>query len=222
MPRSILSLFARKATGTPKLRWQGPAPDLAAWYSDKDFTTDWLTRDLDSWLAALDQFKGRPAKVLDIGSYEGRSAVTFLEMLPNAHVVSMDQFAFADKELAVAVEARFDKNMEGYGERIRKIKGPAAATLDDLRKQKEAFDVIYADAGKARDWVFALSALAWPLLKVGGVIIWDDLKWGRDKPSAERPGDAILLFAEAFAPSLEVLHNDRQLIARKTSEWPNL
>ena len=222
MPRSFLSRLKRKAVGTPTLEWHGPAPDLSAWYGDKDFTTNWLTRDLDSWLAALAPFKDRPARVLDVGSYEGRSAVTFLELLPKAHVVSVDQFVFAEMDKGAAIEARFHKNTEGYGERIRQIKGPAAATLDDLRKQKQTFDVIYADAGKARDWVFALSALAWPLLKAGGIIIWDDLRWGRDRPSAEKPGDAILLFAEAFAPSLEVLHKDKQLIARKTNEWPNV
>jgi predicted O-methyltransferase YrrM len=118
------------------------------------------------------------------------------------------------------VEQRFDRNLAQFGDRVTKIKGGAAPVLDRMRAGGNTFDIIYLDAGKRRDWVFALSALAWPLLRVGGVLIWDDLRWGRGKPDDERPESAIQLFRSAFSSCLEILHEDRQMIVRKKAEWP--
>jgi hypothetical protein len=102
----------------------------------------------------------------------------------------------------------------------------AIAALNGLSDRR--FDVIYLDAAKSPHNAFAQSALAWPLLKVGGVIIWDDLLWEGPSEwepairSGEGPGRGILLFCSTFKPCLKVLHKGYQLIARKTDEWPPL
>lgn len=212
-------------TGRPRLCFDGPRPDIATWFEGKSFTTDWLGSKLDPWLVALAPFREVPARVLELGAFEGRSAIAFLEYLPQSHVSSVDRFVFVTKHVngsdGLTVEGRFDANLKSYGPRITKIKGSVLSVLDDLTRSRSRFDVIYIDAGKQRDSVFANTAAAWPLLKVDGIMIWDDLDWGSDLPSAERPGDAIRLFARTFAPCLEVLHERSQLIARKTSDWPS-
>jgi predicted O-methyltransferase YrrM len=93
-----------------------------------------------------------------------------------------------------------------------------AAALEML--SGKSFDVIYLDAEKTRHGAFAHSALAWPLLKFGGILIWDDLLWEEQRPHDQRPGPGIELFRSTFKSCLSVLHQDWQLIARKTREWP--
>lgn len=189
-------------------------PDISPWFAGKDFTSDWITKKLDAWFEVLGPIKGQPLSALEVGSYEGRSAVALLEYMPRCHLTCVD--AFFDPE----TEKRFDHNLAPYGDRLIKLKGRAAAALDTLQSNNRRFDVIYLDCGKTRAGVFALSALAWPLLKPQGVLIWDDLRWGRDRPPAERPGPAIELFRDTFCPCMSVLHQGRQLIVRKTAEWP--
>jgi hypothetical protein len=201
------------------------APDPELWFADKEFTSDWLSNKLWPWFSALHHLRGRPVKVLDVGSYEGRSAIAFLSYLPQSHVTCIDTFGLEDvtarHDHGGTVECRFDRNVSCYGERVTKIRDRAANALDLLRVSQSMFDVIYLDAGKGRDWYFALTALAWPLLRNDGILIWDDLKWGYDKPSKDRPGDAIRLYHAAYSSCLDILHEDRQLIARKTQDWPN-
>lgn len=195
---------------------EAPAPRFDAWFAGKEFTTDWVTRKLPSWLAALDGIrqKSDTVHVLEVGSYEGRSAVAFLEMMPQCRITAIDTFPKED------IEERFDRNLSGYGDRCRKIKARAIGALDSLRQEGASFDIIYLDAGKVPDDTFVQSALAWSMLRQGGVLIWDDLTWKRDNPAHERPATAIELFAKAFGPALEELHRGQQLIVRKTASWP--
>jgi predicted O-methyltransferase YrrM len=199
-------------------------PDYSAWFEGKEFSTDWLSSKIIPWFTALQAWRDAPAEVLEVGSYEGRSAIVFLSYMPAAHVTCVDTFKLEDVtagiDLGQVVEQRFDANLLPFGDRLTKIKGAAAGALDQLRAEGKSYDVIYLDAGKKRDGVFGMSALAWPLLRVGGVLIWDDLKWGAGKADKDRPESAIRLFCSAFSDAVEVLHDDRQMIVRKSSDWP--
>jgi predicted O-methyltransferase YrrM len=184
------------------------------WFEDKEFTSDWTTNRFPHWFPALTPFRDQAVQVLDVGSFEGRSSIVFLEYLPVSTVTTIDIFWDAE------IEGRFDRNLASYADRVRKIKGRAAHVLDDFCAKGRKFDVIYLDAAKMRDEVFAQSALAWPLLKVGGVLIWDDLLWERERPAEERPEYGIRHFCAAFADSLNILHDGYQMIAIKTHDWP--
>lgn len=186
---------------------------VQSWFSGKDLSTDWLTGKLPYWFMALEKFEARQVSVLEVGAFEGRSTIAFLEMLPQARVTAID--VFPDD-----TEAKFDKNTEPYGERCRKYNGRALGILDRMNGQDRKFHVIYLDASKKRQNVLALSVAAWPLLRINGIMIWDDFKWKPDKDDAERPESAIKLFCEAFAPCLTILHNDKQMMIRKDAEWP--
>jgi hypothetical protein len=189
------------------------------WFADKEFTSDWLSDRLPYWAPALAEFRKAEARVLDIGSFEGRSAIAFLEMLPRSHVTTVDSFGQPE------IEARCRKNLSPYGHRVEIIKMGAAAAMEKL---SGSFDVIYLDAAKTQEGAFAHSILAWPLLQLGGVIIWDDLYWQAvENPNewdnalpGQGPGPGIFLFYETFKGCLSLLSLKSQLIARKTREWP--
>lgn len=209
----------------PRLKPAKVIPNTEEWFNDKEFTTDWLSPKLGPWFSVLEPLRNKPVDVLDVGSYEGRSAIAFLSYLPLSRVTCVDTFDLPGIGTHIddtnAVESRFDRNVAAYGQRLTKIKDRAANALDRLGVKKAKYDVIYLDAGKGRDWLFTLSALAWPLLRTGGILIWDDLRWGRDKPGHLRPGEGIRLFCATFSDCLDILHEDRQMIARKTADWPD-
>jgi len=54
------------------------------------------------------------------------------------------------------------------------------------------------------------------LLKIGGVLIFDDYRWFKTAPRVKRPGYAIDVFHEFFGGQFEMIHNQSQFILRKT------
>jgi predicted O-methyltransferase YrrM len=206
------------------MRDDAPAPQ---WLAGKDFTNDWQSRHIPTWTRALHKFRNQPVAVLEIGSFEGLSAVAFLELLPRCRITCVDPFAGYENRATFAhlfahdYESRFDQNLAPYRDRFEKIKARSVPTLDALRREGRHFDVIYIDGSHERQDVLSDSILAWPLLKVGGVLIWDDYQWEhKTLPPDQRPEQAIDLFRSMFAPCFKELHRGYQLIGEKQSLWP--
>jgi predicted O-methyltransferase YrrM len=186
------------------------------YFTGKDFSSDWLIRHIPHLKAVLEMKCDSPNMVLEIGSYEGRSAVFFLQYLPLSHVTCIDCWLESD------YEARFDKNLAPFAGRFRKLKDYSVPAIHKLLLEKESYDVIYIDGGHDRNTVFCDTVLSWPLLKIGGILIWDDWQWEKELQSEQRPEHAIDLFYVLFRPCLRELHRDYQLIAEKMAEWPSV
>ena len=90
------------------------------WFADKDFTTDWTSGNFTTWRRALSPLRNEPLRILEIGSWEGRSAVFFLNFFPRATIVCIDTFGGTPEEDYVydglreqirGVEDQFDRNL---------------------------------------------------------------------------------------------------------------
>jgi predicted O-methyltransferase YrrM len=147
--------------------------------------------------------------VLEIGSQEGRSAVLWLEFFPGAHLTCVDFFSGEAAE-------RFDRNLAGYGTRVRKIAGTSIKALGLLREEKAVFDFIYIDGSHQRDEVMIDCLGAWHLLREGGVMLMDDYTWMPDNPEAQRVASAVDAFL-AWHPEAEVIDKSHQVAVRKRS-----
>ena len=79
-----------------------------------------------------------------------------------------------------------------------------------------SFDIIYVDGGHAAQTVFAQAAITWQLLKIGGVLIFDDYQWRKGKwPIDLRPEMVIDTFLTAYSQELELLNRQRNVFVRK-------
>jgi hypothetical protein len=193
--------------------------EMEKWFSDKQLTLTKNSGKFRFWQKALERYQDKSCDVLEVGSYEGRSAIVFLELLPKCQLTAIDVFANP------VIEARFDSNLSSFGARICKIKARAAQALDTFLADRKAFDVIFIDTGKRWQVAYVYSSFVWPLLNVGGTLIWDDLKWrrkGEENDLDAGPGWGIAMFVQQFSGCLEIEHAGSQLIVRKTKEWPNL
>lgn len=189
--------------------------EVSRWFEGKEFTTDWVSRKINRWARYMARFRQRQVQVLEVGSYEGRSAVFLLNYLPQAKLTCIDLFP-------QPLNTRFDRNTAEFGpERLTKITGSAIAILDQLAGEKRRFHLIYLDAGKRRDHVLAMSLIAWPLLRANGVLIWDDYDWGPSKPPEERPHDAIDYFLSLHKDQLEILWQKGQVFVKKLEPATN-
>src|SRR5947209_6894232 len=92
----------------------------------------------------------------------------------------------------------------------------AVPTLDALGVKGRRFDVIYIDGSHRHDDILVDSLLAWPLLRVGGLMMFDDYRGGGDWPAKARPRHAIESFL-ALHCEHRVVHARYQLYAVKTA-----
>ena len=179
------------------------------------FTADYVSTHAPNWKRLLEEYRDRPrVRMLEIGSYEGRSAVWFLANVlthATASLVCIDIFARA------AYALRFDHNIRvsGVGHKVTKLKGPSQDLLTTL--PRDHFDVIYIDGWHEAASVLKDAVLSWQRLKPGGVMIFDDYLWDLHKPVRDRPQIAIDVFLDSIAGKYQVLLKDYQVAIRKRS-----
>ncbi|WP_352557743.1 class I SAM-dependent methyltransferase [Mesorhizobium caraganae] len=61
-----------------------------------------------------------------------------------------------------------------HADRVTKIRDFSLRALIRLRQAGAEFDLVYVDGCHERESVMMDSVLAWGMLKLGGMLIWDD------------------------------------------------
>jgi hypothetical protein len=56
---------------------------VCPWFFDKDLTEDWVSHNFELWAELLGGMIGQRLEVLEIGSFEGRSGIFWLEFFPS-------------------------------------------------------------------------------------------------------------------------------------------
>jgi hypothetical protein len=197
--------------------------DAAGWYEGKSFTADWTTWHFPRWAQLLATYRGREARILEIGSWEGRSALFFLNYLPQARLTCIDPWTgnfehAVDPHFAALVpdsERRFDGNVAAFANRVEKIKGASSAVLPRLGVDNRKFDAIYVDGSHLAADVFADGALAWPLLARGGLMIFDDYEWYGFEDVTQNPKLGIDAFLAAYDGDYGMIDRGYQIVIRK-------
>ncbi|WP_165226904.1 class I SAM-dependent methyltransferase [Aquisphaera insulae] len=195
-----------------------PVPDSEAYKGKYQFSDNWFTYHIPVWERVLAPFQGKPGvQYLEVGLYEGRSAVWMLEHVlthPTARLTGIDPFLGPYK-------SKYHANIESSG------LSPKVTTIADysqvaLRKLPlNAYDIIYVDGSHAKDDVLEDAVLCSRLLKEGGILIFDDYQWvgcmahGTCDSAEDFPKAAIDPFVQCFEKEFEVIHNSNQLILRR-------
>jgi predicted O-methyltransferase YrrM len=186
-----------------------------------DFTSDWFSRHAAIWREVVRLYP--PSRILEIGAYEGRSACFLIEACAAERPIELhcvDTWTGGvehDPGAMAAVEQRFDANLA----RAR----AAAAHPVDFHKHKAAsdaalaqliaggagqhFDLIYIDGSHQAPDVLTDAVLSFQLLKVGGVMIFDDYLWSMEAAGQQdfynMPKPAVDAFVNIFQRKIAVI-----------------
>jgi predicted O-methyltransferase YrrM len=209
------------------------------------FTNDWFsqTASLPVWRQLIRSNK--PTKILEIGSFEGRSTCWLIENCTDSnqsdiHVCCVDSWEGgiehqkgAAKESEMSdVEKRFDYNLSIARSNakcfvdVRKIKKYSQHALPLLMSEGKFgfFDLIYIDGSHQAPDVLTDAIMSFQLLAVGGVMIFDDYLWSMDKPGTQdplkMPKPAIDAFFNIFQRKMSIYIGPpiNQIYARKVSD----
>lgn len=222
-------------TNQAKVLIGGEPPTLKVldrWYGTNGIifsTADWFSRHEPFWNSIIRE--NRPRRILEIGSYEGRSTCYMIQECTKYNPIEIwcvDTWLGGEEhagENFIQIETRFDNNIKlistGRPNEIKfnKMKGYSCVKMSELLlefavnyKKDEAdgydprFDLIYIDGSHRASDVFLDAAMAFALLKPGGILIFDDYRV-LDNPRTEYdiPTIAIDAFLTVHRNKIEVL-----------------
>jgi predicted O-methyltransferase YrrM len=198
------------------------------------FKERWFDMNLVPWCVTFSKVLSRtdPLRILEIGSWEGRSTLFFLTYFKQAQLTAVDTWEGSDEWHYMAtsnlqdLEARFDHNVGLSGQQVTKRKGSSLYVLPNLLEEKQKFDLIYVDGSHLADDAITDAINAWRLLEQGGIVIFDDVMWPAYRRTHANTAWAINSFLKHYAGEYKVLHAQYQLILQKktafedqTADW---
>ena len=204
--------------------------------TDYSFSTDWFSCHIPVWKLLIGETHSI-GKILEIGSYEGRSTTWLIENAfrtsGKGEIFCIDPWTGGIEHQATdmsGLEERFKRNIE-----IAKSRTSAEITVTPLKGlsidhlialiangHRLSFDLIYIDGSHECPDVLNDLVLSFQLCKVGGLIICDDYLWSRETHGSEdllhQPKLAIDSFVNCYRRKL-FLYNTilSQIYIKKTS-----
>lgn len=116
-------------------------------------------------------------------------------------------------ELNESILPKFEAAVAPWKDKVMAMVGRSEEVLPDLHPNW--FDVAYID-GSHEPWdVLSDSVLCWRLVKKGGLIIWDDYLYEKEKHTTGDPRPAIDGFMACNAGRFELLGSHYQVCIKK-------
>ena len=177
---------------------------------NKRITNDYFSMHSYNFFKYLNFLEGN-FNYLEIGTYEGNSAMFVANTFPKSKVYCVDNWnkteEYGDQNFDI-VEKNFDYNTSSFNN-ILKFKNNSD---DFFKKNNTLFEVVYID-GYHRDFqVLKDCRNAWKILKKNGLLICDDYIWNFYENIKENPCYSINKFMDEIKNENKVLEVSKSQI----------
>jgi tetratricopeptide (TPR) repeat protein len=194
------------------------------------FNSDFFTESIPIWQQYLQPLAHKTGlQAIEIGSFEGHSACWLLDNIltdTTAHLTCLDTFQPPYNRL-------FDANIAktGAANKATKLAGKSQEVLRSL--PLDTYDLIYIDGSHVASDVLEDAVIAWRLIKLGGLMIFDDYDYIFIRSAYYNPQTSTFqglaaypswstkvgvdAFLSAFEDKIQILHKGHQVIVRKVA-----
>ena len=185
-------------------------------------TSLWFENCAYSWDVFFKKFSTlKKLQILEIGSFEGHSAIYFLEKFPNSIITCVDMWQNNDalKEFNFSkIEINFDKNTKKYKKNLKKYKQSSDHFFKSTKDLINYYDIIYIDGDHYYEAVFRDLLNSFKALKINGIIIIDDfIGFNLYKNYNKNPIGAVVVFINVYYRKIKILNITNQIIIKKIS-----
>lgn len=189
------------------------------------FDTDWFTKKIPLWVTIFhsEGLYLRPRlNCLEIGSWQGLSALFLLTELPNASLTCIDTWDAKGSpenghrgDLALGSRQTFQENLAEQKIRVEEFQG----TSDEYfarQNNGSRFDFIYIDGSHRSQNVLKDAVNSFLSLEQHGILVFDDLSWKQGADYSDNPAPGIVAFLNFYRDSLEIIAcTNQQLVVKK-------
>ncbi|KAI9713592.1 MAG: hypothetical protein M1820_000974 [Bogoriella megaspora] len=194
-----------------------------------DTRTDWTSyhNRYPVWELMMKYVTKPDPQVLEVGAWEGRSCIFFLQKLcsQGGDLTCIDHFDLLQTDNGIERYRRTHHNLSLAGGSFRilprySVDGLFTLTQEALDVAEPGYDWIYIDGSHESDDVLLDAELAWRLARPGCVFIFDDYRWEKEsEQSKHHPKPGVDAFMQLHAGQFDVLHGmgqgDYQMILHK-------
>ena len=177
---------------------------------NKRITNDYFSMHSYNFFKYLNFLEGN-FNYLEIGTYEGNSAMFVANTFPKSKVYCVDNWnkteEYGDQNFDI-VEKNFDYNTSSFNN-IVKFKNNSD---DFFKKNNTLFEVIYIDGYHKDFQVLKDCRNAWKILKKNGLLICDDYIWNFYENIKENPCYSINKFMDEIKNENKVLEVSKSQI----------
>ena len=182
-------------------------------------TKDWFSTNITTWNAIFKKFKliNTEPKILEIGSYEGCSAVFFLNYFKNSEVTCIETFRGSDEHSKIdftTIKKNFLENTKKFQKRIALYEGPSE-NFFNLKNTQKKYDLIYIDGSHHYDDVIQDANNSFNVLNKNGIIIFDDFLKKYYKDLTKDPILAVLNFINQNKQNIKIINVGYQIVIQK-------
>lgn len=142
----------------------------------------------DNWYShvALDEYKNRPIKYLEIGAFYGANIISVAQtygLHDESRLYCIDPWEdYPDypeyKNEQASIYATFIDNVEKSGAKDKIIINRGYSNIELVKYPDNFFDIIYIDGNHEPEYVLEDAVMSFRKLKIGGIMIFDDYGWG--------------------------------------------
>jgi predicted O-methyltransferase YrrM len=178
------------------------------------FDYDWFSVHIPLMDRLLSPFKGKPARALEIGTHEGRSATWLL-----THILTHPESRLLCIDIFEQPVLRANLQESGASSRVEVRIGRSSELLHSSDLLPDSFDFAYVDGSHSSCDVLEDAVNVFRLIRVGGIIGFDDYEW--DDPQFNQhgtPKPAVDAFVHCYAHKLAVLERGYQVWLQKVTE----
>lgn len=194
-----------------------------------DYSVDWFSHNIPMWDQVFDKYniKGKNGlRFLEIGCFEGRATNYMLDNVLTADdsiIDVVDTFGGSLNEGGMhwddtykfsELHSKFVNNIQKHKHKVNIHKGESSRVLRELSLQKQNhYDFVYIDGSHTAYAVLEDAILMHPMLKSGGIVIFDDYLWkdqGNMHPT-NSPELAVNCFYTTFELQYEVVFQGYQV-----------
>jgi predicted O-methyltransferase YrrM len=176
----------------------------------------------NNFIYFLSSSSGKKIQALQIGAYTGDASLWLLENLlthPESRLFDIDTWKGSDETVHKKfnwkeIEDVYDQKILPYKDKVVKIKSDSFDYL--INNRENSYDLIYIDGDHTPLSVFLDAALSWDMLKVGGIMIFDDYTWESDIDKNLNPKIAIDKFINLYKSDFDIICVNSQVILKKT------
>ena len=181
-------------------------------YNKKKFTYDFFSQNTFDWINILNEFKKKELNYLEIGSFEGNSALFILNNFNVKSVLCVDPWkqlskkegsneGYEDIPIKI-IENNFDENLKPHQGKFKKYKMRSEVFF---KNNTFDFDVIYIDGSHLAEDVLNDCRSSWSCLKRGGILILDDFFWNNYDKIELNPAYATNTFLKEIENNYKII-----------------
>ena len=187
------------------------------------FTQDWFSYNIPHLEKLVGMLPERK-RFLEIGCFEGRATCWFLEhaLDDDGEMYCIDPFTGSMEHDNMDLSDLYTKfignvsKVEKSSQCVSVMKEYSFDALAQLITRKQQFDFIYVDGSHTAADVLIDACMSWPLLKKGGIMVFDDYHWGPPEfNDYQKPKRGVDAFTHAFGDQFKVVHDGYQIGVQK-------